>query len=380
MVRRAVLIALAVLSVSSVPAFGAEPARDDTVEIVLKFVKHGPYATSVAWFDPQSCTSCTLVDRPLFNADNPRETLVALRIPRRRSLELAFDGPRDAVRRVILSGGDVPFRRGAHGVVVQVPPVATDAVTAGEVATHIVEPGMVLRLEHADPVRRAGAYATGPFPHLQRRAADVLEFAQREVVRRLGLGEQVEREGLGRIQIMGFDTNAPHGHVDAPPHVHMHLRWPQDTGTQIGHYYIGPDGLLTHNEVGIKGFANSARRFARGEVFATIGPDGRAVYSHRITAEGWLEIGRPGGPACLIRPDGTKGFQAGALVSCGGAPPTRIDVTDDLRGMLTVATGPIVERFRYDPDTGALSSPATAPVPPPSVARLNAMRSSRDLD
>ncbi|MEJ8631882.1 hypothetical protein P0F65_23025 [Sphingomonas sp. I4] len=165
------------------------------MQIVLKFVKQGSPDRPVARFQPESCPACAPVTTPLFNADNPRETVVALRVPRRRSLELAFDGPRQTVRRVILSGGDVPFRSGPHGVVVQLPPVATDAITAAEVATHIVELGMVLRFEHADPARRAGAYATGPFPDRQRRAANVLEFAQREVVRRLGLGEEAEREG-----------------------------------------------------------------------------------------------------------------------------------------------------------------------------------------
>lgn len=367
MVRRAIRIALAGLSLTTASAQGAGVPADDRVEIVLKFVKRGASAVPAARFVPASCAACAIVDTPLFNADNARETLVALRIPRRRSLELSFDGPPGAVRRVLLSGGDVPFRPGAHGVEVQLPPIAADAITAGEVATHIIEPGMVLRFEHADPARRAGAYASGAFPALQRRAADVLEFAQREVVRRLGLGEQVAREGLGRIQIMGYDTNAPHGHVDAPPHVHMHLRWPQDTGTQIGHYYIGPDGLLTHNEVGVKGLANGTRRFGRGERFTTIAPDGRPVYGHRITDEGWLEIDRPGGARCLIRPDGETGFQAGALVLCGDAMPTRIDVRDDLRGTLGVVTGPVTEVCRYDPDTGALLSPATPPAPPPSV-------------
>ena len=271
------------------------------------------------------------------------------------------------MRRVLLSGGEVPFRTRPDGVTVQLPPIATDAITAAEVATHIAEPGMVLRFEHADPARRAGAYATGPFPVLQRRAADTLEFAQREVVRRLGLGEEVERARLGRIQIMGFDTNAPHGHVDAPPHVHMHLRWPQDTGTQIGHYYLGPDGLLTGNTVGVKGLDAPERRFGRDERFTTIGPNGRAVYSHRITPEGWLEIARPDGRSCLIRPDGVAGFQSGALVACDGDAPTRIAVNDDPAGVLTVRTGPVVEVFRYDPDTGALLSPTTVPAPPPSV-------------
>ncbi|KQN81618.1 hypothetical protein ASE90_13020 [Sphingomonas sp. Leaf67] len=369
MVKRAsLLLVLAGLCASPSPALPADGQPADTVRIVLKFVKRRPATGPVARFDPASCPSCTAVATPLFNAENARETVIALNVPRRRSLELAFRGAGDAVRRVILEGGDLPFEADGGRIIVPVPPVAVDAVTAGEVATHIVEPGMVLRFEHADPARRAGFYATGPFPDVQRRAANVLEFAQREVVRELGLGEQVEREHLGRIQIMGFDTNAPHGHTDAPPHMHMHLRWPGNTGTQIGHYYIGADGLLTHNQVGVKDIPGRERRFERGEPFTTVGPNGHGVYTHRITTEGWLELGRAGDAPCLIRPDGGTGFGSGATIRCAGHPEVRIRVEDDRsRGVITVATGDVTETFRYDIDTGALISPAAVAPPGPSV-------------
>jgi hypothetical protein len=368
MVKLSLILVLAGLCVPAAPALAGSAQPADTVRIVLKFVKQSPADGPVARFDPASCPSCTAVTMPLFNAENARETVIALNVPRRRSLELAFQGPREAVRRVILEGGDLPFRGEPGRVVVQVPPVAADAVTAAEVATHIVEPGMVVRFEHADPVRRAGFYATGPFRQAQRRAANVLEFAQREVVRELGLGEQVEREHLGRIQIMGFDTNAPHGHTDAPPHMHMHLRWPGNTGTQIGHYYIGADGLLTHNQVGVKDIPGRERRFGRGEPFTTVGPNGRGVYTHRITGEGWLELGRAGEAPCLIRPADGTGFQSGATIRCAGRPETHIRVEDDLsRGVVTVVTGTITEIFRYDTDTGVLISPAAITPPGPSV-------------
>ncbi|WP_254701410.1 hypothetical protein [Neorhizobium galegae] len=108
------------------------------------------------------------------------------------------------------------------------------------------------------------------------------------------------------------------------------------------------------------------RRFRRDDVFTTIGPDGRGVYSHRITPEGWLEIGRPGTKPCLIRPAGRTGFDAGALVACPGRSPARISVTDH-PGVLTVVTGAVSEVFRYDPDTGGLISPVDVPAPSPPV-------------
>lgn len=363
--RAAGLAALLIAALAAAAPAAAE--RGDTpVRVVLKFVKRN--AGGAVRFDAATCPACTPIADTNWNADNQRETVIALSIPRMRTLELGFHRGGADIRRVILEGGDVPFRHEGDRLVVGMPPVANDAITAAEVATHIVEPGMVLRFEHADPARRAGAYAQGAFPVVQRAAANTLEFAQREVVRELGLGEWVERNHLGRIQIMGFDTNAPHDHRDAPPHMHMHLRWPDNTGTQIGHYYIGTDGLLSDNVVGVKGLGASQQHFGRGQSFTTVAPDGRAVYTHRITQEGWLELGRADESPCLIRPLGEHGFAAGASVACPGAPPRRITVTEDLTaGVLTVDTGGVREMFRYDRDTGTLLSPSAVPAPPPSV-------------
>ena len=361
------LVAVAGALLGAAPATAADaPAPRDTVRVVLKFVKRT--AGAGVRFDPATCPACAPVADAYWNADNPRETVVALTVPRMRTLQLGFDGGGANIRRVLLESGEVAFRREGARILVDLPPLRASAITAGEVATHIVEPGLVLRFEHADPARRAGAYATGPFPDVQRAAANVLEFAQREVVRETGLGDEVERRGLGTIQIMGFDTNAPHGHLDAPPHMHMHLRWPGDAGTQIGHYYIGPDGLLTHNLVGIKGLNAPDRRFDRGQAFTTIGPDGRPVYTHQITEQGWLELGRAGAPPCLIRPAGSRGFADGAVIRCPGRDEVRLTVQDDLTaGVLTVTTGPVVETFRYAPDSGVLLSPAAPPRSAPSV-------------
>lgn len=363
---RAASLAAALLVMLGVATPVSAQKAGGQVRVVLKFVKRG--AGAGVQFDPATCSTCSRVPDANWNADNDRETVIALSVPHMRTLELGFGGGAANIRRVILEGGDVPFRREGDRLIVALPPVASEAITAAEVATHIVEPGMVLRFEHADPARRAGVYAQGPFPALQRAAANTLEFAQREVVRELGLGEWVERDHLGRIQIMGFDTNAPHDHRDAPPHMHMHLRWPGNTGTQIGHYYVGDDGLLTHNIVGVKGLGAPQQQFGRGQSFTTVAPDGRAIYTHRITSEGWLELGRAGAVPCLVQPLGNGGFAAGASVACPGVAPRRITVVDDLvAGVLTVDTDAIREVFRYDRDTGALLSPSSAPAPPPSV-------------
>ncbi|MYN24837.1 hypothetical protein [Duganella levis] len=352
-------------SLACAVVMGAMAAGEPQVKVVLKFVKRGAVqALSPLAFEQRSCITCQLLADPAFDRDNQRETLVALSVPARRTLDLQFRTAGTSVKRVLLESGDLKFDVKGDMITVHMPPVARDAVTAGEFATHIVEPGMVLRFEHADPARRAGFYAQGDFPALQRRAADNLEFAQREVIRRTGLGAYVAHEKLGAIQVMGFDTNFPHGHTDAPPHIHMHLRWPLNAGTQIGHYYIDEQGLLARNEVGIKAIGGRGQNFGRGEIFTTRDVQGRPTYTHEITKQGWLRLGRADMDPCLIRPVG-KGFDSGAIVECPQQEMVSVHVRDDLgAGILRVTAGNVEEIFRYDIDTGELLSD---PSPPPAT-------------
>ncbi|OYY79028.1 MAG: hypothetical protein B7Y43_03930 [Sphingomonas sp. 28-62-20] len=351
------------LAAVSTMAWGAEAPH--TARVVLKFVKANGASGPAVTFVPESCPACRIGNDAGYTAENDRETSVELIVPLRRTLELRFAQRRNAVRRVILESGDIPFEATKDGLTLTLPPLTSDAVTAAEFSTHLVEPGTVLRFEHADRARRAGAYAEGDFPDRQRAAANVLTFAQREVIRAIGLGSYVAAEKIGTIELMGFDTNFPHGHRDAPPHMHMHLRWPTYAGTQIAHYYIDARGLLERNEVGVQMVGHQSRIYGKGESFTTVDLFGRPVYVHTITPEGWLTLGRAGVAPCLIRPQ-TGGFDSGAIVDCPGQPPAAISVADDPSGRLTVRTNDIVETFRYDADTGALLSPIAPPAVAPS--------------
>ena len=106
--------ALAAL-IAVAPAYAEQ--QDAPVRIVLKLVKRAP-GPGVR-FDPESCRACTPVTEANWNADNPRETVVALAVPRMRSLELGFAGAAANIRRVVLEGGDVPFRRERDRLIVE---------------------------------------------------------------------------------------------------------------------------------------------------------------------------------------------------------------------------------------------------------------------
>ena len=369
-------LALAIGSTSAraqddAPAVPIQPAAS-TVQILLKLLPaDGSAPLGKVMLVPESCRGCVQLHDLAYERFNSRESIVQLRVPRMRSLEIVFDVSARRVRRVLINQQDVTMRSRDGRLSVALPPLAVDATWAAAFATDIVEPGVSLRFEHADVARRGGAYATGRFPDVERRAANVLTFAQREVIRRLGLGDHVAARRLGTIMLMGFDTNFPAGHTDAPPHVHMHLRWENNIGSQISHFYLNEQGLLTHNRVSVRGFGTPSQTLGRGETFNTIDRFGDTVYSHTVTTEGWLAIGGPAPERanCLIRPLAGASFADGATIDCGARGSARITMRDDMtEGAITVETDSTTEIFRYDRDTGMLQSPSEA-VPVPFSAR-----------
>ena len=366
----AAFVCAAVLSLPPFSGARAEEAgpKSEMVSVLIKFMKEpGQTGNTRVQFVASSCKACVQVNDPEFERANERESVLYLQVPKSRYLDLTFVAPAALSRRVIINDTEMSVTRTDKSITISLPPLVEDAIWAPALETDIEEEGMVLRIEHADIVRRAGAYAEGSFPELQRKAADNVTFAMREVTRRLGLGRSVDQAKVGKIMIMGFDTNFPAGHTDAPPHVHMHLRWPNNIGTQIAHYYFNQDGLFTENKVGIRGLGAPQRTFALGETFQTIDNRGTTVYSHTLTKEGWMRIERPDGASCLLAPLGT-GFQSGVTLDCGTLGKVDLTVVDDLiRGKLTVKTGEIEEVFRYDIDTGMLLSPSKAPITPPNA-------------
>lgn len=327
----------------------ANPAE---VTVVIKFLKKTNLPEPVAKFAQTSCQSCKSLLDPDFAKNNFRETVLALSVPKDRNLALAFNAQCGEVRRVILESDDLNFQCRSGHLELDLPPLSTDAVGAADMHTLLFEPGLVTRIEHDDVERRDGFYTDRTAYFVERKAATNLTFAQREVIRLLGLGTYVEREGLGKILLMGFDTNNPHGHRDAPPHMHMHLRWPKRAGTQIGHFYINSSGLLTENTAGVQKLNVPAKTYRRGEAFTTIDSSGNGLYTHTITPEGWLTLGRAGEAPCLLNPKG-KGFDTGVVIKCPGASVLEVTTEDDLgRGRLTVRINNTVEVIHYDPDTG----------------------------
>ena len=333
-------------------------ANNQQVLITLALMKRASAAKSLSYsiVFPPSCMKCEVVDDNAYAKQNAREIIVAMRVPPSTQLPLKIEVEPSAIRRVLIEGSELAFNSEGNGLSIILPAQAEDRINSGEFQTHIYWPGIDLRFEHADSERRSGKYADGQWPSLERQAVANLEFAQREAVRMLGLDSYVASHNIGTIDLMGFDTNDPHGHEDWPPHMHMILWWPtvKGTGSLVAHYYVSPKGLLTHTIVGPIGAIGVEAQFPIGSTFIDTDINGDKVYSHTITPEGWLRLGRIDGSECLIRPS-ASGFQEGAIVECPGFASRRVRVEDDVeKGTLRVWVNNSEETYHYDADSGAL--------------------------
>jgi hypothetical protein len=325
---------------------------------------------------PASCTGCRLAINRFTSGQNSKEfyfhLLASSTLEKIEGVHVKAEPAK--IRGVLVGRVQVLFSRTADGISFAVPrngPVVAELSTyrtlpgyaAGYVTdlyTYIETPSVETRIEHADEKRRNGAHASGPWPAVERQAALNLEFAAREAIVALGLDRTLRERGLDTVLLMGFDTNDPtlgpaDAHNDDPPHWHMHMSWSRvPIIREIGHFYIGSDGLLIRNGVGdvING---KGARFERGQTHKTLTEDGEILYTHTITPEGYFTLGTSAG-VCRFTPV-VGGFHTGVDLACrNGAYRRRIRAEDDIDlGRLRLFLNErLVEEYIYDPDNGVL--------------------------
>lgn len=242
-----------------------------------------------------------------------------------------------------------------------------DLADVSEHYTFIETPGVYIRIGHADQARRRGAYSNGAWVAVEAKAALNLQFAAREAIKALRLDSLVQRHGAQTIMLMNFDTNYPtlgpdDAHEDWPPHWHMHLYWNDSPRVRkVGHFYIGPDGLLLGNQSfdfkSLDGRSRIKRWYPHGEDDKTTTPDGLVLYSQSITQHGHFKLTSAEG-SCLLTPM-VGGFDSGVTLAFDhdnkwhGRRIWAEDDPSDGRIRLFL-NGRLKEDYRYDPDTGTL--------------------------
>jgi hypothetical protein len=351
---------------------------------------------------PETCSTCRTIINSYTSGQNPKEFYFHFFAPSAlkdiQGVQVKVNPTK--VRGVLVDRSHVDFRRTADGIqfdvarhasVDRVPFVDIDEgythdsrlqgpmndVTAPY--TYIDSPGVRVRIEHADIERRNGDYAGGRWPAIERQAALNLEFAAREAIKALGLDHTLQDRGLGVMQIMGFDTSAPtlapnEAHNDSPPHWHMHIYWTSEPiARAVGHFYIGPDGLLKQNCGGDSTISKpdpATQCFERGQTVEETQPNGMPLYTVTITPKGYYTIAAvtqtnifadhyvfgTAVETCHLTPV-KVGFQTGVDLACdNGAPPRRIRAEDDVNeGRLRLFINDrLVEVHSYDIDNGSL--------------------------
>jgi len=397
--RAAMLAAIAAFGPfngSQVAAQTAKTEQSDLAFLGVRVLKAAD-AGEINWSaDLPTCDQCRVVLSDHTSGQNSKEFFLHIWVPRAPAsigtIHLKLDPSK--VRGILVSYTDiglakrgwvraeerangaatVPYKRVSDGVSFEIPAVLKgvslppdDLAEVSQDYTFIETPGVYIRISHADEQRRRGAYASGTWPAREAQAALNLEFAAREAIRILHLDTTLRDAGVANIMLMNFDTNYPtlgpnEAHDDWPPHWHMHLFWNDEPKVRkVGHFYIAPDGLLGQfMSDDWKSYQDGIRQkkwLRRGEPDETKTPDGRLLYAHTITPEGWFKLASSSG-SCLFRPI-SSGFDSGVSLSCdNGLPTLRIRATDDPvagRIRLFLNQRPSIE-YRYDVDTGAILS------------------------
>ena len=351
------------------------PAQRTTI-VGVKLLKSAPEPAATPQVRlPKSCGMCEVMKGGFYEGDNPREAFFYVRAP--------VGGPVDGVqvalgnlrlKAIVVEKNYIPFLLKDGVATFDLPVVPRARSSTVELQTSLSWPGITLRVEHADEARRAGKYATGRWPALERAAALNLEFGMREALTLLGIDRKLVAGSLGVIHLMGFDTNDPLGHEDYPPHIHLILRWPHFAGSQAPHFYINADGLLGKTTITVDGMPFIAPSDVEpATAVPVVDFLGETVFENYITSEGWLALRGTDGQSCLLQPleQAKNGFADGVFVRCGTGAKRIVRASDDaVHGELRASIGTSAEThdetYRYDPDTAVLKS-AEPPLPPVSA-------------
>ena len=110
-------------------------------------------------------------------------------------------------------------------------------------------------------------------------------FAMREMLYALDLPQYLNRNRLGYLLILGFETNNEI-HTDYHPHWHLIYRWPNHAGSPAPHIYLAPDGKMTENACYVDCAHGTHRDYSAGEWCPFVDPYGHDVCAIRINADG----------------------------------------------------------------------------------------------
>ncbi|MFI1967401.1 hypothetical protein ACH429_25325 [Streptomyces pathocidini] len=238
-----------------------------------------------------------------------------------------------------------------------------------------ISPGMNWRIEHNDPDRAAGPWATVEWPEVEVKSVVHQLVAAHTVFRDSGMVETAAAKGH-RFVLMGFETNNTL-HTDNPPHWHISYNSGRDFNapTHNPHYWLDTEGRTFYNGMDVTGLGRF-KHYAGdpAPIYDFLGDAnggrGNLVVTTTIRADGGLDIAPPTGPAYAIAAGRDGTLRDEVTVERAGRPWLRIATTDHVRlGLLTIRTHdlqspsrPRTQQLRYDRLTGVQKTPYVSPI------------------
>jgi hypothetical protein len=336
----------------------------------------GPQAVAYAGFRlvrrvagaPQSPAVITLPDGYTLQNSTPSrgEYLAFVRGERNDAgIAVSVTWPGQFVEHVIAGERHLPFDRERSDpfTVTFTLPIWRASVTADsptvQVWSYLSNPagtGLYWHIEHNDPDRAAGYWATAAWPAVEAQTVITYMVASKAILDDAGLVERA-RQRNHFFALMGFETNNPL-HQDNPPHWHL-AYYPGPTMSAakatVPHFWIDNQGRTFYNGQDVQGSGRTPYRV--DQPAPILDASGGVILTTTIRAGGGLDLDPPDGPRYSMLPP-----EAGIVrVLRDGADWRLVAATDDVREGLTVteATGPDgfheLRQYRYDPLTGPLA-------------------------
>lgn len=217
---------------------------------------------------------------------------------------------------------------------------------------------------HNVPGMQAGRYRDLPYPANQIQAHLNYLFGSREMMAEMGFTAERKVEGI--INLYGFETNYPNGHVDYPPHFHIMLMWDSWRENHVSHFILDETGKILVNNHQVMGEkapqTGKSGKYLPGESMNYTDKTGKICFTVRMLENGHgVELSVPGtekqarvcsekavdSVSCFVRENASAAWQKTA----------EIRVLDDaVKGILTVTTereaGTQTETWTYNPIDG----------------------------
>ncbi|TDV57552.1 hypothetical protein [Actinophytocola oryzae] len=295
-----------------------------------------------------------------------------VRGPKAAGIDVRVSWPGVPVRAVVHQETRLDLRRSRDGVSFTLPmtQVSADAnqPTLQVWSSVDISPGMYFEIEHNDPDRVAGPWASVAWPEGETRSVVHQLIASYAIWKDSGMTAVAAAKGH-RFALMGFETNNTL-HADNPPHWHISYNSGPDfnSKTHNPHLWLDTEGRNFYNGMDVTGLGRL--KYHANEpapiydfVGDANGGRGNLVVTITIRDDGGLDITPPDGPTYSMTAgrDGTLLDEVAVLRD--NVPWLRV-VTRDLvkLGVTTVQVEGLAhhadsrfEILRYDPLTGVLA-------------------------